>query len=392
MFASLIETSPIRRFIPLRCRSTAVLIAACFVSTGLSMATAADPIAMQLLSREAGWISQGGKLYWTENRGSTWRDITPVFSEIGGQSSRLKNLYFHNPVEGWAILATPAPASNDAKILTEPKATYILAHTLNSGQAWSLQKLSFPALPAWVEDSLVGPASLFFVDSQHGWIDFALAGNAKPGKLLATADGGHTWRWVNSPGLSGPMVFTSARDGWMVGYFGDEKLYATHDGCHTWQEITLPGSGPTIAPVQLSTAAGPEYSRAFYVVRHDVASHGLSVHSTKDQGSSWHLVKTISIPPQSSSSEIPLAIAGAQIIFPTGSVVSEPAVTFIDLTSRKSSTIPVLNRGVKALSFADAESGWMLTADGRLLATRDRGVTWHDISPLRSGTSPTVQP
>src|SRR5205085_10062146 len=62
---------------------------------------------------------------------------------------------------------------------------------------------------------------------------------SRPTKLLATEDGGKTWKWVNGPGSASQMIFQSLQDGSMTSYWWPDRLYVTHDGCKTWKEVSL---------------------------------------------------------------------------------------------------------------------------------------------------------
>ncbi len=351
---------------------------------------------MKLLSPDTGWVAYGKKLYWTSSGGITWRDITPIPHEGAQRGTAFSNVFFRDLTEGWAIVSYAEQTTGvNPGALAEPETAYSVAHTLNSGTTWSFKRLSYPELPGWIEDTFAGPASLYFLDSRHGWLNVAFAGNSKPGKLLATEDGGQTWTWVNSPGFSGPITFNSVRDGWLAGYFGGEKLYATHDGCQTWQEVKLS------TPEQVGAANEPTFqstpvfldARKGYLVVHYSGSPGtpskLAIYSTADGGKTWRFTKAITEAHEATRSAIfPFAVVDSRIIFSTGSSAAAPAVTSVPLAENGAEVTAVSYRAITALTFADTTHGWALTPEGALLATGDGGVTWRDIRPERGSSRP----
>ena len=72
--------------------------------------------------------------------------------------------------------------------------------------------------------------SVFFVDAQHGWA----AGH--DAVILATGDGGATWRKVHEDPASGPILdlwFRDPQNGYAVGGYG--LFLATTDGGASWE-------------------------------------------------------------------------------------------------------------------------------------------------------------
>ncbi len=161
---------------------------------------------MKLLAPDTGWIVYGSTLFWTHDGGAHWTDITPRAPAVP-KSATFGNVFFRDTSEGWAMASFPeALHSLTPQTIAERKTSYSVMHTQNGGESWSATPLAYPALPHWIEETFAGPASLYFLDSMHGWMDIGFAGNARPGKLLATGDGGQTWNWVNSPSHSGPVL------------------------------------------------------------------------------------------------------------------------------------------------------------------------------------------
>jgi photosystem II stability/assembly factor-like uncharacterized protein len=123
-----------------------------------------------------------------------------------------------------------------------------LASTVTAGAAWSIAHLQIPDFfdP---ERGLSGGGTIFFLDSFHGWTNLGINSNVAfpSGGLLVTVDGGRTWnKTPQDPGYPGFVVFTTIKDGWEVSSQGYE-LFVTHDGANSWQQV------PLAAPKSVST-------------------------------------------------------------------------------------------------------------------------------------------
>ena len=163
-----------------------------------------------------------------------------------------------------------------------------------------------------------------FVDVRHGW---AVGGWS--GVIVATDDGGETWRrQVSSTQseLTG-VSFVDRRYGWAVGFAG--TILATVDGGVTWKPQANPGG---------------DYLAVSFVDR----SHGWAVgncgviSATTDGGVSW----TIQVAP--------------------------PAALVCDRTT------------LTDVAFTDPKHGWAVGADV-ILVTADGGRTWARQSSPRTG-------
>lgn len=353
---------------------------------------------MKLLAPNIGWAAYGNKLYWTYNNGADWADITPALPDVRPEAIRsVLPPFFRDTSEGWTIVEYQRQAGSPQISET----AYSVAHTVDSGASWSFTELTYPQLPEWIQETIAGPVSLFFIDSLHGWLDIAFAGNARPGKLLATVDGGKTWNWVNSSGFSGPITFATLLDGWQIGYFGADKLYGTHDGCKTWSEVSgLP------LPHQVSSGAErrlyglpifQDQYKGYLAVEYLVAGGGptkLVIYSTSDTGKSWQPAKVLDQAPEAVGGIFD--IVDSTIIVSTGSSAKNVSVATVALNGGASG-VKASDRGITRLKFADNLNGWILTADYRVLATQDGGSSWKDITPpssapaLRTETVPIPQ-
>jgi len=233
-------------------------------------------------------------LYWTDNDGQIWREITP-------QRLPTKNLgivYFLDGMHGWTI-------SSDADREGSKDPFYVLS-TKDGGKHWQ----TFPIQRAAVRGVTdLFPTAIFFADAQHGWISWHWAMmNSRLSALTATSDGGRTWKMLPEPPGPGPMQFTSALEGWMVGASADQEgipiteanqLWATYDGGEHWNVIAVPvpadspeelrfralkfnaaGDGLLIGEAALTTRA----ARFFTFLTHDGGKSWQSFHFDGENG------------------------------------------------------------------------------------------------------------
>jgi photosystem II stability/assembly factor-like uncharacterized protein len=218
----------------------------------------------------------------------------------------------------------------------------------------------------------------------------AYSGNSRPGKLLATQDGGETWQWVNSPEVSGLFNFLSTERGWLLSGDGARELYLTEDGCKSWHKVGLaPPSevGKAIYPIYQSTPVFPTGGQGFLAV-HYIGGEGipskLVIYSSADSGRTW---KPAHVLPETEESwqggTFAMDIADSSLFVSTDSTGMN--VASVPLGGAAPSTATASGRGVFALSFADSMNGWSFDVEGHLRATHDGGRSWKDITPIQGG-------
>lgn len=78
---------------------------------------------MKLLAPGVGWAERSGHLYWTEDNGASWKDITPLFA------GELSDIFFLNSDMGWITINHRQPPPG------EPQ--FDLASTTDGGATWS---------------------------------------------------------------------------------------------------------------------------------------------------------------------------------------------------------------------------------------------------------------
>jgi photosystem II stability/assembly factor-like uncharacterized protein len=297
-----------------------------------------DFVAADFVDASTGWIvgvdeeAQVSAVVATADGGASWRKLVEI------QGDRLRDVDFVNASTGWAVGDTG-----------------LVYRTGDGGVTWEAERVAAGEWAAQYESPSVtvgaGPrspgvvvsqnvASIFFVDARVGWAagDAPLESNPKRrrGLLLATNDGGTTWREVS--GDAGPAVphalndvwFVDAKEGWAAGGDIEENeldvILRTADGGRTW----------TRAPSGVA-----QFPRAVHFVDHN---RGWVVGMTID-------LETGDLGP---SKIVATSDAGA-----TWTVQLVAPRSFFDVV------------------FADASHGWAVGERSAVYATADGGATWR---------------
>ena len=234
--------------------------------------------------------------------------------------------------------------------------------------------------------------SVFFLDQRSGW-----AVGSK-GVLLATVDGGITWKLKTKPTEDSlqDIYFSDERNGWLVcevNIYELKKneqprtyLLHTRDGGSTWERVNVNGGDNPVDSRRDSRAdsRGDIDTRLVRVIfsrggRGWVFGEAGTVYTTRDLGETWNRLQL----PTSY-----LLLGGAFVDNDRGWLVGAGAT--IVQTADGGDTWHVSKlidaRGVRftATSFVDNRIGWAVGAAGKIYRTNNGGRTWE---PQESGVA-----
>ncbi len=331
---------------------------------------------MKLIVANVGWAERGGRLYWTEDNGTNWTDITPPTPDSG---EHIADIFFLDAHHGWVLFAQYG----------EPEPKFDLAYSDNTGATWTTTRVTLPEH----EGILLPSGRVSFADTQNGWmiLNVHTSSAFSAGALLVTSDGGRTWRDAPSdPGGQGPILAVTAQEAWMVGDGEDEELQVTRDGGKSWQTVSLPAP-KEIYPATDPTADVPVFEddeHGFVAVTYSGGSGSPSaavLFATSDGGRTWNPDRILAnLEEQSLGHSIPSAVVDSAWI--TAIENRQPILTVLRSGGRMRASIdPGSNYSgyFKAiqLSFATPTQGWVTVGDGYLMSTTDGGNSWTELLP-----------
>jgi photosystem II stability/assembly factor-like uncharacterized protein len=282
----------------------------------------------------------------THDGGSHW---TPACLGVPAMGDTMA-VHFTSPDDGWAMgWGWGAAGSANGHSFA--------AHTQDGGSSWS---------QATLPEGIAGLRDIAFTDKKHGFAVGA-AQNAYPNDsvLLATDDGGATWKRSDLPGAGGVYAidFADSAHGVIAGAGPDgHQILYTADGGASWQAATVPPGRGALHDIVLVDA-----ERGFAV------GDNAGILATMDGGRTWEKrVDTVEgglmwgltfSDPQHG-----WAVGGGTKGQVYGTTDGGTTWTYLSTTPGPS---------LQAVSFADAQHGFAI-ANQRpcLYSTTDGGVTW----------------
>ena len=233
--------------------------------------------------------------------------------------------------------------------------------TASGGASWHRQMFATD----W-ED----PAAIAFADARHGWVVGNKSGPDIDNILLATTDGGLTWKRQ-------PCRTTDALNGisctgshvWAVGAAFDPPcgvILVTSDGAAGWR--------------QQYTTHGDLCGIAFADARHGWAVGDGVIVATTDGGRTWRHEG-----PVRGCSLVSVACVGARCAWAVGTSAANRDVILATTDGGTSWQVQHTGGGpdsqgdvgYHSVAFAGALHGWVVGPGGTILATTDGGRTWQ---------------
>jgi photosystem II stability/assembly factor-like uncharacterized protein len=321
-----------------------------------------------LLTENDGWISMGKRIFWTQNTGQAWVEITPALSS----EDSILDVFFLDNDEGWIL----------SRSIQAGRLNYSLMHTTDRGSTWIEQDLSL-----FVSDDLAARAeraNMGWLDSKTGWIAFKhlTSANFSVGTLLITTDSGQSWKKRFLP-LADNVVFNSPLNGWASGGPDGKQILRTQDGGQSWDNIR-----PRDASENAHIHPPVFVENHGTLVATEVETGHVFVYRTQDFGMNWEMTQ-----------DFYLGIRSNWIVLSMlkdmSFVAKFPGITrflFVDadeafLTENTDRQAESIN----ALDMVTSQTGWGIWREGscfekttctsttRLLRTKDGGKTWNSI-------------
>jgi photosystem II stability/assembly factor-like uncharacterized protein len=234
---------------------------------------------MHLFQSGAGWITAGNQILWTNDWGNNWADITPSLKNVS-----VDGAFFLPNSTGWLIVHNEA---------SPPMIS--IAMTNDRGKTWTTVPLS--TADTMVREGYSGQTAVSFADELHGWILLKkMSGAASSlGDLFATTDGGKTWSHLPGPPVAGQILFTSVKNGWLVGGPRNDDLFITTDGAGEWQKAIIPapkGSEDSIE-VHFGLPYFSDSRHALLSAKYLNANKTITavIYSSDDAGETWKIVR-----------------------------------------------------------------------------------------------------
>jgi len=208
----------------------------------------------------SGWASSFGGIYATTDGGRSWKLQT---------RDAATQIVFVNARDGWAVgerlLLTTTDGGGSWKV-TQTANAFVSISFVNANDGWavgdgrrgSVIRSTTDGGRTWhVEETprdgkgyVTELTKIDFSDSWHGWaLGFKTTGRKWAPVVLATTDGGTTWREQTVPGgvtALSDVAFANADDGWAIAFDPKNKtgvILATTDGGANW---TVQYRDPTV--------------------------------------------------------------------------------------------------------------------------------------------------
>ncbi len=210
-------------------------------------------------------------------------------------------------------------------------------------------------------DLVCSARDLFFIDHDTGWVIGTL------GTIMATTDGGHSWRGaVISDANLTDIFFIDRTRGWVVGKNG--KIYRTYDGGATWERAIFSGTTQDTDLYEIRFMS----DLLGFVLGYD------GVYKTTDAGMIWenHWLPVI---PKKGAWNMSIIndytgyLLGSSWMDPDPELVYKTEDGGLSWRAVEGSESSILS-AVMTIEFIDEHTGWV--GGGVVMKTADGGKTW----------------
>ncbi len=188
-------------------------------SLAIPISDLAPPIAdAGWVSAQQGWLVSADRLYWTNDRGNSWVDVSPTAVKLAS---------FLPGGQAWTISDADEEGTS-------------LYHSNDWGATWERLDLRLPLADVW-------PVQLHFTTITSGWMVVQQVTRQvfSAATFLKTTDGGLTWQSYSLP-IAGLVSFTSQSEGWLLGNTSGQLFHTTNGGV-TWLPAEPSGNLLSIA-------------------------------------------------------------------------------------------------------------------------------------------------
>lgn len=345
---------------------------------------------MKLLTQTSGWALADNKtIYWTDDDGAHWKDITPPNVNSGRfNTPPFASVFFFDRDHGLA-LASKYLRGGDFGSLD-------LYSTANDGQSWEKTHIAVSESDPGRPGAFTGGA-ISFADPQHGWLNMqVMSGSAFSfGELFRTSDGGQTWNRIQGgPGLGGQIRLVSAQDGWLAGGPANTELYASHDGGKSFQQVRL-DAPKALGPMNYPTYTLPVfendlhgYEAVTYAGIGEAKGAGV-LFETNDGGRTWKQDRVLTNLDRVSVGVPAIStVVDSKWMVPVVPKTGEPILTVVPSGGTETAQADTMVGGMsrRKISFLSPSRGWLSCSKG-LLSTTDGGATWTEITPGQHPTN-----
>ena len=330
-----------------------------------------------LLTDRSGWVLLGQRLFWTEEAGRAWKEISPSLSA----DASIQDVEFIDARAGWMLWTTPDPQGG---------ASFHLDHTVDGGETWTTRSLSL--FEPGETGSYAEKAEMGWFEAQAGWIAVkqVSGSNFSLGTLFTTSDGGDSWNRSVLP-VAEVITFHDPQRGWAIGGPTGEEIFNTQDAGLTWHD-----DRPSDITDDLRAVPYPPFvsqEQGLLVITTEESA--LKVYSLEDSGT-WSSFGQMNLNAQ--QGRIAISILDAQnflATIPGTRSIVRMADGKLDVLKNEDG----LSASISELDMVSLNVGWAKAIDAsctespaaqaqtvscssstRLLQTTDGGLTWQSLN------------